>query len=234
LYRAHVDLTELAVWLKAQRPRLPEVLASLPGKADDLYQEAHRAFAQDDREQAMALAQAADEAGRGLVLYLRATAAPIRGLPEPPQAESAPPRANGPQDLPAPPLEGGRPPRVPPDVRPGPWTPALVTLHDARWDLRHAGDMPQGHPAHDFLVAGVTAYNAAREAYQKGEYVKAAELARAADTWAHVPEALRRAGDARSRQGSVQSPAPRPATAPSRPDSPTAPPPPPPLEVPGR
>jgi hypothetical protein len=54
--------------------------------------------------------------------------------------------------------------------------------------------VPITGPARDVLDAAKTVYAQARTAYEAGEYRKAAELARAAEAWSHVPEHLNRAG----------------------------------------
>jgi len=81
------------------------------------------------------------------------------------------------------------------DADRGPWNEALDALGIARERLSWA-DEGAGvtGPARDFLDAARSVYGQARAAYEGGEYRRAAELARAAEAWSHVPEHLTRAG----------------------------------------
>ncbi len=167
---------------------------TLPGKesarvfdhAKRFYREAVKAYP-DDPRRAAELAAAANDAARGLEKIWRASAKPVTGLPEPPAenpALSVGPKGKGP------PAPEGRA-----TGERGPWSESLEALTTARerLDEPDAGTAVTG-PARDVLDAAKAVYTQARAAYEGAEYRKAAELARAAEAWSHVPEHLKRAG----------------------------------------
>jgi hypothetical protein len=154
--------------------------------AKRFYREALKAYAEDPRRSAE-LAAAANDVARGLEHLNRASAKPVAGLPEPPPEFDRPfgePKGKGP-----PAWNAG------PASEPGPWSASLEALSVTRDRLTgpDAGTPVTG-PARDVLDAAKSVYGQARTAYESGDYRKAAELARAAEAWSHVPEHLYRAG----------------------------------------
>lgn len=178
LRRAFDGITDLA-----QDPVAGKEAAQASDHAKRFYREAVRAYP-DDARRAAELAVAANDAVRGLEHLRRANAKPVPGLPEPPAEFGPPPKGKGP-----PPPEAG------PATDRGPWNEALDALTVARERLTGAdGGVPVTGPSRDFLEGAKGVYAKARTAYETGEYRKAAELARAAEAWTHVPEHLTRAG----------------------------------------
>lgn len=217
LRKAFDALTDLS-----RTPPAGKASAGLLDQARGYYRAGVKAYP-DDAPRAAALAAAAGAAARGLDHLRRADARPVAGLPEPPDAadpkggafggkegpKGKAPKDDGPKGKFGPEAAGER----------GPWSEALAALTKSR-DVLGEGGAPAG-PGADFLAAAKTTYGQARAAYEAGEYRRAAELARAAEAWAHVPEHLGRAA--------WDEPAgPRVAPEP-RGKGPAAPPPPPPV-----
>jgi hypothetical protein len=174
--------------------------------ARGFYREAIRSY-RDDHRKAGELAAAANDAARGLDHLRRASYRPVAGLPEPPDGPGGPPLPPaGPKDdgpkgkAPPPPPKDGPKGKGPPPIpaagpgEPGPWAEALDALTRAHDRITDAGGSPAKGPARDFLDAAKAAYTRGRTAYEAGEFRRAAELARAADAFAHVPDHLDRAG----------------------------------------
>jgi hypothetical protein len=86
LRKTYDALTEVSVWLKADRGRPPRDLTKLNEQARDLYRDALRAARDDDGPRARELALASHDAARGLLHALRANA-PAAGLPAPPRRD---------------------------------------------------------------------------------------------------------------------------------------------------
>ncbi|HEX4607862.1 MAG TPA: hypothetical protein VH092_06635 [Urbifossiella sp.] len=187
LRKAFDALTDLTQTLPAGKAS-----AGLLEQARVYYRAAVRAYP-DDAPRAAELAKAANDAARGLEHVRRADARPAAGLPEPPEpagvgfvgkeyGKGKAGKDDGPKAKFGPAFPGER----------GPWSEALDELTKARDVL--AGVGPAGGPGADFLAAAKGTYSQARTAYESGEYRRAAELARAAEAWAHVPEHLGEAG----------------------------------------
>ncbi|HEV3436570.1 MAG TPA: hypothetical protein VG122_04385 [Gemmata sp.] len=154
--------------------------------AKRFYREAVKAYLDDPRRSAE-LAAAANDAARGLEHLNRALAKPVAGLPEPPLDFDRP--FGGPKGKGPPAWDAG------PGAERGPWSEALEALTITREQLSGVDtSAPVTGPARDVLDAAKALYGQARTAYEAGEYRKAAELARAAEAWSHVPEHLYRGG----------------------------------------
>jgi hypothetical protein len=154
--------------------------------AKRFYREALKAYPFDPRRVAE-LAEAANDAARGLEHLNRANAKPVAGLPEPPADFDRP--FGGPKGKGPPAWNAGA------AAEPGPWSEALEELANARERLAWVDPAtPVTGASRDVLDAAKAVYEQARTSYEAAEYRKAAELARAAEAWSHVPEHLVRGG----------------------------------------
>jgi len=181
LRRAFDGITDLT-----QLPPAGKEATRVLDHAKRFYREAVRQYQVEPRPSAE-LAVAAKDAVRGLEHMRRAAARPVPGLPEPP-TENVPP-FGGPKRKGPPPADARE------DAERGPWSEALNALTEARERLTdvESGSAINGL-ARDFLDSAKAVYRQARTAYESGDYRRSAELARAAEAWAHVPEHLERAG----------------------------------------
>jgi hypothetical protein len=209
LQQAYDSLSLVHVWMSSNRAKLPESDARLADQADDFYRSAHSAYKDRNFGRATFLALAAADASRGLISALHAHTQPPSNLPappEPPAPAAAPP---GRQDFPPQPRdnasgERGAPPqgeRAPAPSPAGgaaaPRTPKEMAREVLRAAYRGLGDAekagPGKGPAAAFLDASRGAYEQGRKDYDAGNYVKALDLAAAAEAWSHVGEDLKRA-----------------------------------------
>lgn len=87
LQKAYDALTEVSVWMNADRARPPRDLPKLFDRAKDLYRDAVKASRDDDDRRAAELALASHDAARGLLHALRADAPAVAGLPAPPRPD---------------------------------------------------------------------------------------------------------------------------------------------------
>ena len=194
LRKAFDALTDLT-----HTPPAGKASAGLLEQARAFYRAGVKAYP-DDAPRAAELAAAAGAAARGLDHLRRADARPVADLPEPPDPAAPKGDKEGPKGKEfkddGPKGKGfkgdGPKGKVGPDAgERGPWSQALDALAKSR-DVLPEGGASAG-PGADFLAAAKTTYTQARAAYEAGEYRRAAELARAAEAWAHVPEHLGRA-----------------------------------------
>jgi hypothetical protein len=84
LQKAYDALTEVSVWMSADRARPPRETTRLFDQAKELYRDAVRANRDDEGRRAAELGLAAHDAARGLLHSLRANAPAVAGLPTPP------------------------------------------------------------------------------------------------------------------------------------------------------
>jgi hypothetical protein len=84
LQKAYDALTEVSVWMKADRARPPRDTTKLFDRAKDLYRDAVKADREEEGRRADELGLAAHDAARGLLHALRADAPPVAALPAPP------------------------------------------------------------------------------------------------------------------------------------------------------
>jgi hypothetical protein len=181
LHKAFEKITDIA-----QTPVAGKEATRVFDHAKRFYREALKAYPTEPRRSAE-LAIAANDALRGLEHLQRANAKPVPGLPEPPTDFDRPP--GGPKGKGPPAWNAGV------ATEPGPWSEALEALSVTRERLSTLDTAaPVNGPVRDLIDAAKTVYGQARTAYEGGEYRKAAELARAAEAWSHVPEHLARAG----------------------------------------
>jgi hypothetical protein len=159
--------------------------------AKRLYRDAVRA-ADAGGPEARERAVAAHDAARGLKHWVTASLPPVPDLPRPPGGPAGEER----------------------------WEPARRELQRAADRLGEMADAG-GMAGREFQEAAQRAYRAARSAYEARDFDRAAELARAAEAWAHVGEHLSRAtGDGPppplNRAGRVPPPPPPPERRPPR------------------
>ncbi len=216
LRKAFGALTDLS-----RTPPAGKASAGLLDQARGFYRAGVKAYP-DDAPRAAELAAAAGAAARGLDHLRRADARPVADLPEPPDAADPNGGGGGKEGPKGKEFKDDGPKAKfgPSAGERGPWSEALDALTKSRDVIAEGG--PSAGPGADFRAAAKTTYAQARAAYEAGEYRRAAELARAAEAWAHVPEHLGRAA--------WDEPAgPRLAPDPRRKGT-TAPPPPPPVQ----
>jgi hypothetical protein len=181
LRKAYDQITDVA-----QAPVSAKEATRVLDHAKRFYREAVKAYP-DDPRRSVELAAAANDSVRGLEHLQRANAKPVAGLPEPPADFASPfggPKGKGPPAW-----------NAAATAEPGPWTESLEALSAARERLAWTdGATAVNGPARDLMDSAKAVYEQARTAYEGREYRKAAQLARAAEAWSHVPEHLIRAG----------------------------------------
>jgi hypothetical protein len=164
LRKAHETITQVSLILS--RDREPAQTVQLLAHAKDFYRSAHQAFARGDIERARELAKAANDGARGIRHLLVAAAPAVDDLPLPDDGDFA----TGAADRAWRELDRAR----------------ERYLMAESWQTTADG-------AQDFEQAGRQVYDEARDAYSAQKYERAAELARAAEAWAHVGEHVARA-----------------------------------------
>jgi hypothetical protein len=183
LNEAYDQLTTVSVWMSSDQARLPRDDARLFEDAKEYYRVAIQASSprSGDVRRAEALGLAARDAARGLLLALAARAAPVVGLPTPPDlpAPASGPREPGRTPLP----EGKEVARTPVES-----TRDLIRDLDERLKTLSEGRPPE--PGGAFLEAGRRSLEQARKASDDGKYRQAVQFALAAEAWSHVPEDL--------------------------------------------
>ncbi len=170
LRKAYDAIADVSVQMNNTREKLPPQWTRLLDDAKDFYRTAKNRLDEGDAYRAGELAKAAHDAGRGLRHVLRATLPPVAGLPAPP-ADAGPPGGKG-----GPSIAGLREPEA-----------AAAILQLARDRIVAAGIEVSG-TGRVFLDASSDVYTQARRAYIDGDYARAAEMARGAEAWTHVPE----------------------------------------------
>ena len=187
LHQAYDSLNLVHIWQSSDRAKLPEDQAKLADQADDFYRTAHRAYKDRDYARSLGLSVAALDASSGLLSALHASTRPLDGLPAPPDVPIPETRGVDAGRTPAPGGDQQRPPGRPQDA-------AVEVLRAARQQIVAAdkGDAGKG-AAGRFLDASRTVYEQGRQAYEKGDYDRAIDLAAAAEAWSRVGDDLRRA-----------------------------------------
>jgi hypothetical protein len=187
LHQAYDSLNLVRIWLSSDRAQLPPDQAKLAEQADEFYRTAHRAYKDRDYPRSIGLSVAALDASRGLLSALHAGTKPPDGLPAPPDVP-VPAPAGG---------DAGRKPAPGGDQQDAPVRPqdaAVEVLKAARQQIIAAdkGDSGKGAGGR-FLDASRALYEQGRQAYEKGDYDRALDLAAAAEAWSRVGDDLRQA-----------------------------------------
>ncbi len=206
LEQAHEQLTLVALLSGSPSIHLPAEDAALLDRTKELYRSAVQARRDGADRRADALAGATAAAAAGLMQAAWASAAPVPGVPEPPEprtrSASAPPNSGQRPGPEAPARRGDEPPRdasrpAQPQAGGAPMTPDAVAtriLNDIRDRvIRTSAEDAKLPAAKPFGEASRRAYEAARQALKEGHGRQATDLALAAEAWTHVGEQLRQA-----------------------------------------
>ncbi|QJW93156.1 hypothetical protein [Frigoriglobus tundricola] len=172
LQQAFDAITDLS-----QTPPTGKEAGQLFDHAKTFYRDAVKAYPTDPRR-ARVLADAANDAVRGLLCSRRSGLQPVPGLPEPPADPDA-----------AKPVKDGV------TGKDGPWTHVLDAFNRLRDPIANGGTLATG-VSKDFFDEAARVYREGRKAYDAGDYWKAGELAKAAGAWLSVMNRLESAGGA--------------------------------------
>jgi hypothetical protein len=190
LNEAYDQLATVSVWMSSDQARFPRDDARLFEDAKEYYRAALQANnpRTGDVRRAEARGLAATDAARGLLFALATPAAPVVGLPSPP-------------DLPAPEI-GPSPSSTPDRSRRSPQEgnevarPPGETIRDLMQNLNERLQLPPDGKTPEeggaFLEAGRRSLEQARKALEEGKNRQALQFALAAEAWSHVPEDLNR------------------------------------------
>jgi hypothetical protein len=183
LHDAYNNLTLVSVWLSSKRAKLSEDESQLAGRADEFYRSAHQSYQGRDYARSTALALAAVDASRGLQSVLHASTPPVAGLPAPPELTALPAARPGPERAPGAGLVVKKPQEA-----------ARELLNAVRGQILAAEKEKPAPAAKPFLDASRKVYERALQAYKKGEYTTALDLAVGAEAWASIGNHLKQAG----------------------------------------
>jgi hypothetical protein len=190
LNEAYDQLATVSVWMSSDQARLPRDDARLFEDAKEYYRAALQASnpRTGDLRRAETRGLAATDAARGLLFALAARAAPVVGLPSPPELpapEFGPPPSSTSDRSRTSPQEGKEVARAPAE-----------TIRDLMQNLNERfRQLPEGKTREEggaFLEAGRRSLEQARKALDDGRNRQALQFALAAEAWSHVPEDLSR------------------------------------------